>query len=116
MPNFKCVNKECPEYDILLAINKVSLKLDPSDKVLKPLKPVFCTECQKELVFQQNEAITEIKHVSVGRFKSMSSEEKKLAIKARSKADYEKNHKRESEIRRARFMDEVKQSFENPNQ
>lgn len=116
MPNFKCINKECPKCDTLLAINKVALRLDPIDKVLKPLKTILCSECNSPLQFQQNEFIPENNHVSVGRFKSMSPEEKKLAIKARSKADYERNHKKDAERKRAQFMTEVKQSFENPNQ
>jgi len=86
MGNFKCVNKDCSEFKKEVTVPKV--KYIFSDGELIPKNPIKCKVCGKNLEHIPKKGLPEI-----GKFSSLSDQEKKRVLRERANKHYDKTGK-----------------------
>lgn len=108
MPKFKCVNKECKNFDISITVFKVSWIFNKALNKLVIRNKIFCSECNSEL-----EYVVEAGDIKCNllKFDSLSSEDKKKIMMKRNREHYEKYDKARVEDMRKKIIEDNKKQF-----
>lgn len=108
MPNFKCQNMRCTEYEKSVFINKVTWVFDNKLFKLVTREKIKCQECNLELSFIEQSG--DIK-CSLLRFESMSPEQKRKVMVKRNREHYEKNDKSRVENMKKQILKDNRDQF-----
>jgi Holliday junction resolvase RusA-like endonuclease len=87
---YKCTNEQCSLFGKEIVIEKMKYIYDEVQKEVVPKEPIICKECGNNLEYIKKDGPIE---VMIGRFSSMSQEQKRAAMKKRSQDHFKKTDK-----------------------
>lgn len=95
MARFKCTNNKCPNIDKPIIVAKVSFIFDNKLKKLIVRNKQYCASCGNELEYIEEQAKSGIEGFCFTRFNTLSSDDKKAAMKKRSQKMFDKKEKKD---------------------
>lgn len=106
MNSFICNNKDCKNLEKEVQVGKVTYVL--REGILVPSKPLLCQECGSELMYFEKEGEkVDLSNIKMGKFRSMSLDDRKAMLKKRAELHdskpiikEQKEHKRQEAIRK----------------
>lgn len=107
MPNYFCINTDCPSNGAVVGVPRVKISIDKdgSTRITDPYgKNIVCDVCERPL--------QELKsaggyNVTVGKWSSMSDAQKKASIKKIADKDFQKHGREEKEFRKKQIVNRM---------
>lgn len=97
MGKFKCKEESCEAFGIEVTVSKVSFTWDEKQKKLVIRNKQYCVACGNEMEYIEEPPKSGVQGFCFTKFNTLSSDEKKAAMKKRSQKVFDKKERRDVE-------------------